>query len=210
MISLYTTPINKSGNHNMNNKVGYARVSTVSQNLDSQIDMLKQAGCTKIFTDKVSGSTSVRDGWDELINYIRPKDQIVVTELSRMTRSLSHLLEIVKMLEEKQMDIISLRENIDNSTAIGRAFLHIMGSIHQMEKELRAERAAAGRVSARARGRVGGRPKTDPEKLEQARILYNNTEKRANEICKSVGVGRRTFFSYLAKYKNEENNKLKA
>jgi DNA invertase Pin-like site-specific DNA recombinase len=81
----------------------------------------------------------------------------------------------------------------------------IMGSIHQMEKELKAERAAAGRVSAKARGRVGGKPPTNPEKLEQARILYGNTDKTAAEICKSVGIGRRTFFGYLAKTKSAEN-----
>jgi DNA invertase Pin-like site-specific DNA recombinase len=182
-------------------KVGYARVSTISQNLDSQLDMLKKAGCDRIFTDKISGTSSERTGWTELLNYVRKGDKIVVTELSRMTRSLNHLLDTVRTLESKGVELISIRENIDNSTAIGRAFLHIMGSIHQMEKELKAERAAAGKISAKARGRVGGRPATDPEKLEQARILYSNSEKTANEVCKSVGIGRRTFFSYLAKIK---------
>ncbi|MDA0967552.1 MAG: recombinase family protein [Proteobacteria bacterium] len=190
----------KTPNSQNRHKIGYARVSSISQNLDSQIDMLEKAGCTKIFTDIISGTSSEKSGWNELMNYLRPKDVLVVTELSRMTRSLSQLLETVKELEAKEVEICSLRENIDNSTAIGRAFLHIMGSIHQMEKELKAERAAAGRKSAKARGRMGGRPPTDPEKLEQARILYNNTDKTAAEICKSVGIGRRTFFAYLAKY----------
>ena len=185
----------------IHSKIGYARVSTTSQNLDSQLDILKNAGCSKIFTDKISGTSSERKGWNELLNYVRPKDKIVVTELSRMTRSLNHLLETVKVLEKKGVELISIKENIDNSTAIGRAFLHIMGSIHQMEKELKAERAAAGRISAKARGRVGGRPPTDPEKLEQARILYINSEKTAIEVCSSVGVGRRTFFKYIAKLK---------
>ena len=187
-----------SDSHNRD-KVGYARVSSISQNLDSQTDMLEKAGCTRIFTDKITGTSSDKSGWNELMNYVRPTDIIVVTELSRMTRSLSQLLDTVKELEAKEVEICSLRENIDNSTAIGRAFLHIMGSIHQMEKELKAERAAAGRKSAKARGRRGGRPATDPDKLEQARILYNNTDKTAAEICKSIGIGRRTFFSYLAR-----------
>jgi hypothetical protein len=83
----------------------------------------------------------------------------------------------------------------------GRCFLSMMGAIHQMERELRAERAAAGRTSAKARGKTGGRPRTDAAKLENARILYENSGKTAAEVCAVVGVGRRTFFSYLAEFK---------
>jgi DNA invertase Pin-like site-specific DNA recombinase len=82
-----------------------------------------------------------------------------------------------------------LRENIDTTTATGRCFLSMMGAIHQMERELRAERAAAGRSSAKARGKTGGRPKTDPEKLENTRILYKNSDKTAAEVCEIAGVG---------------------
>ena len=198
----YNTMTNENNKKDKNySKVGYARVSTISQNLDSQLDLLKKSGCNRIFTDKISGTSSERTGWSELLNYVRPGDKIVVTELSRMTRSLTNLLETVKTLEDKKVELISIRENIDNSSALGRAFLHIMGSIHQMEKELKAERAAAGRVSAKARGRVGGRPPTSPEKLEQARILYYNSEKTAADVCNPIGIGRRTFFKYIAKIK---------
>ena len=79
-----------------------------------------------------------------------------------------------------------------------------MGAIAQMERELKAERAAAGREAAKARGRTGGRPRTDPDKLEQARILYQNSKKTASEICRTLGIGRRTFFSYLATLKNQD------
>jgi len=78
-----------------------------------------------------------------------------------------------------------------------------MGAIHQMERELRAERAAAGRSSAKARGRTGGRPKTDPAKLENARILYENSDKTAAEVCEIAGVGRRTFFAHIAAKRKE-------
>src|SRR5450759_3506675 len=115
-----------------------------------------------------------------------------------MTRSLMHLLETAQALDRKQVNLVSLRENIDTSTATGRCFLSMMGAIHQMERELRAERAAAGRASAKARGRTGGRPRTDAAKLENARILYENSEKTAAQVCAIAGVGRRTFFTYLA------------
>ena len=77
-------------------KIGYARVSTPGQNLDSQLDALKHAGCSKVFTDQVSGTTERRPGWDQLLAYARPGDTVVVAELSRMTRSLMHLLQVVK------------------------------------------------------------------------------------------------------------------
>ncbi len=124
-------------------RVGYARVSSVGQNLDSQIDALKAAGCKKIFTDKMTGSRMDRPGWDQLMEYVRPGDVLVVAELSRMTRSLMHLLETAQALDRK-VNLVSLRENIDTNTATGRCFLSMMGAIHQMERELRAERAAAG------------------------------------------------------------------
>lgn len=179
-------------------RIGYARVSSLGQNLDSQMDALRQAGCLKIFTDKLTGSRMERPGWAELLEYIRPGDILVVTELSRMTRSLLHLLETAKILEQRQINLLSLRESIDTTTATGRCFLSMMGAIHQMERELRAERANAGRVSAKARGRTGGRPRTDVTKLENARILYQNSDKTAAEVCRVAGVGRRVFFAYLA------------
>lgn len=185
-------------------RLGYARVSSREQNLDSQMDMLTKAGCDKIFEDKASGARESRPGWDKLSEYLRPGDTIVVAELSRMTRSLMHLLSLVKDLEQKNIQIVSLREHIDTSTATGRAFMSIMGAINQMERELKAERAAAGRSAARARGKTGGRPRTDPKLLDKAKILYDDSDYTAAEVCKTFGIGRRTFFKYL-----EEMNQAK-
>jgi DNA invertase Pin-like site-specific DNA recombinase len=182
-------------------KIGYARVSTPGQKLDAQLDALIQAGCLKTFTDHLSGTTTLRPGWEQLIAYVRPGDTIVITELSRMSRSLAHLLEVVRLFEAQGVELVSLREHIDTSTATGRCFLAIMGAIAQMERELKAERTAAGRAAAKARGRTGGRPRTDPDKLEQARILYLHSDKTAADVCRSVGIGRRTLFSYLAQVK---------
>lgn len=181
----------------MNAKIGYARVSTRDQNLDGQLDMLHAAGCEKIFEDKASGVNENRPGWDRLIEFIRPGDTLVVTEISRMTRSVPHLFTLVKVFEERNINLASLRENIDTTTATGRAFLGMMGVVNQMERELRAERASAGRAAARARGRSGGRPRTDQELLEKARILYESGGRSASDVCKTLGIGRRTFFRYL-------------
>jgi DNA invertase Pin-like site-specific DNA recombinase len=185
-------------------KVGYARVSASDQKLDSQFDALKQTGCHKVFSDRVSGIKVNRPGWEQLMAYVRPGDTVIVTELSRMSRSLMHLLEVVKAFEDQSIELVSLRENIDTSTATGRGFLAMMGVISQIERELKAERTAAGRAAAKARGRTGGRPRTDPDKLEEARILYLNSNRTAAQVCKTVGIGRRTLFSYLAQVKNRQ------
>jgi DNA invertase Pin-like site-specific DNA recombinase len=179
--------------------IGYARVSSSSQNLDAQIDNLKDVGCVKIFTDTISGTKMHRKGWEELMTYIRSGDLLVVTELSRMSRSLSHLLEIVEDLNVRQVGLKSLRENIDTSSATGRAFISIMGAVSQMELEIKSERAEAGRAAAKARGKSGGRPSIDRDKLEQARILYQNSDKSAREVCSIFGFSRRTLFEYLRK-----------
>jgi DNA invertase Pin-like site-specific DNA recombinase len=186
------------------NRIGYARVSTIGQNLDSQLDALNRAECSRIFTDKASGTKENRPEWTKLMDFIRPGDMIVVTELSRMTRSLMHLLQLLQDFEEKGINLVSLREKIDTSTATGRAFVSIIGAINQMERELKAERAAAGRAAAKARGKTGGRPKTNPAKLEQARILYENSDHSAAAVSKIFGFSRRTFFNYLSATKAKQ------
>jgi DNA invertase Pin-like site-specific DNA recombinase len=158
----------------------------------------------------MTGSRMDRPGWDQLMEYVRPGDILVVAELSRMTRSLMHLLETAQALDRKEVNLVSLRENIDTNSATGRCFLSMMGAIHQMERELRAERAAAGRASAKARGKTGGRPRTDVVKLRDAKVLYDNSGKTAGEVCKVVGVGRRIFFAYLAQQRDQVSAVLTA
>lgn len=109
------------------------------------------------------------------------------------------LLQLSQEFEIKGISIASLRKNIDTSTATSRAFFSNIGAI-----KLKAERTAAGRASAKARGKAGGRPRTDPAKLEQARVLCENTDATAEEIYKYSGVGRRTFFEYLKRRRSEE------
>ena len=185
--------------------IGYARISSPSQNLDAQIDNLKEAGCVRVFTDTISGTKTQRKGWDEMMAYIRNGDVLVITELSRMSRSLSHLLEILEDLKIRQIDLKSLRENIDTSSATGRAFLSIMGAVSQMELEIKSERAEAGRAAAKARGKSGGRPAIDPDKIEQARILYQNSDKSAREVCSLFGFSRRTLFEHLRKIQQNKD-----
>ena len=114
----------------------------------------------------------------------------------------------VEYAEQRTIAFISLREHIDTATATGRCFLAMMGAMAQMERELQAERTAAGRAAAKARGRTGGRPRTDPDKLEQARVLYLHSERTAADVCRTVGIGRRTLFSYLAQVRQRTPGSL--
>ena len=93
-------------------KIGYARVSTLGQKLDAQLDILDQVGCDKTFTDHGSGTTALRPGWEQFLIYVRPGDSVVITELSRMSRSLAHLLEVVRTFEQQEIALVSLREHI--------------------------------------------------------------------------------------------------
>merc|ERR1712196_418105 len=133
--------------------------------------------------------------------YIRERDLLVVTELNRMSRSLLYLLEIMEEFKKKEINLRSLRENIDTISPTGRAFISIMGAISQMELEIGAERARDGRIAAKAQGKSGGRPRIDPKKLEEAKILYQNSNKSSTEICRMFGFSKRTFFAYIKKQK---------
>jgi DNA invertase Pin-like site-specific DNA recombinase len=185
-------------------RIGYACVRTPNQNLEAQFDALTQAGCGKLFFDCKRGRKTERPGWDQLMAYARSGDTVVVTDLSRMAHSVTHLLDIVKTLDVQGIELVSLREHLDTTTETGRCFRAMVGVLVQTEGELRVERTAPGRAAAKARGRTGGRPRTDPAKLEQARLLYLQSDQTAAEVCQAVGIGRRTLFSYLAQVKAQE------
>ena len=117
-------------------KIGYARVSTRSQNDDSQIDELTGYGCDKIFTDKVSGKLAARPELDKALAYLREGDVLVITRLSRAMRSLKHLLALADDLRERGIDLVVLRQHIDTTTPTGRLVFHVLGAIDEFQREL--------------------------------------------------------------------------
>jgi DNA invertase Pin-like site-specific DNA recombinase len=188
-------------------QIGYARVSTIEQNVQPQIDQLKQAGCERIFRDKVSGAKTERPGLQEAIDFLREGDTLVVWRLDRLGRSLKHLLQTVSELEERGIGFCSLQESIDTTTSGGRLIFHIFGALAEFERNLIRERTMAGLRAARARGRVGGRPrKLDAKKTELAYRLYDEKKYAVKEICQMLGVSKPTLYAYLARRK-EVNEK---
>jgi DNA invertase Pin-like site-specific DNA recombinase len=179
-------------------KIGYARVSTLEQNLDLQIDALKTAGCKKIFTDKISGKNKCRPALDEALAYARTGDVIVTWKLDRLGRSLKHLIEVVTDLEERSVGFTSIQENLDTTSAGGKLIFHIFGAFAEFESDIIRERTKAGLEAARARGRKGGRKKLLTEAQEkQLRVMAKDKSISVKEVCQTFGIARATYYKYL-------------
>ena len=182
-------------------KFGYARVSTKDQNLDLQIDHLKQEGCKKIFSEAVSGAKAHRTELDKLLEQVREGDVIVIWKLDRLGRSLKHLISLVSELLDRGVGIKSLRDPIDTTNSQGRLVFNIFASLAEFERDLITERTQAGLKAARARGRTGGRPKglTDAaqKKAVAAESLYKEGKLSVNEISKNLGISKATLYNYL-------------
>ena len=179
-------------------QIGYARVSTEDQNLDLQNDALKQAGCDKIIEEKASGAKTDRTGLVEALSYLRKGDTLVVWKLDRLGRSLQHLIQVVNQLREKGIYFRSIQESLDTSSSGGKLIFHIFGALAEFERDVIRDRTMAGLASARARGRVGGRPKimTD-KKVRLAKTLLADHTNTIDDVCETLGVSRATLYRYL-------------
>lgn len=188
--------------------IGYARVSTLDQNLELQKDALEKAGCEQVFEDHVSGSTTERPGWAQAQAVLRKGDTLVVWRLDRLGRSLKHLIDTVNELHARGIGFKSLNENIDTTTPGGRLVFHIFGALAEFERELIRERTQAGLAAARARGRKGGRPrKLAMRQVETAKTLLGDGKLSATEVAKTLGVSRATLYRYLVEEKRNEEAK---
>jgi DNA invertase Pin-like site-specific DNA recombinase len=180
-------------------KVGYTRVSKQEQNEALQRDALKEVGCEKYFGDKMTGSKFERKGLEELLAFVRPGDTVVVWKLDRLGRSLKDLIETLNLFKDQRVDFISLTEKIDTTTPGGKLIFHVMGALAEFERDLIRERTNAGLAAARARGRVGGRPKklTTNGKVALARQLFADPNQSISEICSTLEISRSTLYRYV-------------
>jgi DNA invertase Pin-like site-specific DNA recombinase len=189
--------------------IGYARVSTNEQTLDLQKDALEQIGCAKIFTDVVSGSKAERKGLQEALAYVRGGDTLVVWRLDRLGRSLKHLIETITRLNDRQIGFKSVTEQIDSTTSGGKLVFHIFGALAEFERDIIKDRTRAGLHAARARGRLGGRPKAktldSPKKIALAQSLYENEDNTISEICRTLHVSRATLYRYIKPKATQKN-----
>lgn len=183
-------------------RVGYARVSTNEQNLDMQLDALKQAGCERIFQDIASGAKSKRTGLDEALSFVREGDTLVVWKLDRLGRSLKHLIDLINNLQEKGIYFKALQGEIDTTSINGKLVFHIFAALAEFERELIKERTQAGLAAARARGRKGGRPsKLSTAQMKQLKALYESKNTNIDEICSTFSITKPTLYRYIEKAK---------
>jgi len=179
-------------------KIGYARVSTNTQDEALQLDALQQAQADRVFIDRASGSVQDRPGLTSALQCARSGDSLVVWRLDRLGRSLRHLLEVVSELERRGVAFQSLTEVIDTSTPGGKLVFHLFGALAEFERELIRERTMAGLAAARARGRVGGRPTVwTQDKLRTAQSMRDNGDYDVTAIAKVLGVSRASVYRAL-------------
>lgn len=184
-------------------RFGYARVSTQDQSLDLQIDALQQASCDKIFTEKISGARNDRPELEKLLEQLRNGDTLIVYKLDRLGRSTFKLLELTADLEKNGVEFVALCDNIDTSTAIGRAMFRMLAVLAEMEREIIVERTQAGIKAARARGRLGGRPRVPLKDIERAIKLYDSREYSVPEIVELTGISKASIYRYLKKLQKQ-------
>ncbi len=180
-------------------RIGYVRVSTVTQTLDQQQDALDKVGVTKTFSDTISGARDDRPGLAEMLAYVRPGDTVVVWKLDRLGRNLQHILATVKALTGRGVTLVSTSDGIDSSTAAGRMMIGVLGSLAEYEVELIKERTALKRAASRANGTKFGRPQKvdDPEHIATAKRMKADGH-TGKAIAKYLVVSRATLYRYLA------------
>ena len=176
-------------------KIGYARTSTLDQNLDLQLDALQNCGCEKIYQEQVSSIRDKRPQLENCLQSLRAGDVLYIWRLDRLGRSLKDLINIVNQLQDIGCELVSVKESIDTSTTAGKLTFHLFASLAEFERELIRERTQAGLLSARARGRMGGRPEKLKESEKQMiRQLMSDRQNSATNIAKQFGVSRATVY----------------
>ena len=184
---------------------GYARISTKDQCFNLQIDALKKSGCETIFREIAKGARQDRPELNKLLEIIKEGDSITIWKLDRLGRSLHHLIKIVNELNNKNIGLISLNDPINTTTAQGRLMFNLFASLAEFERDVIYERTIAGLKSARARGRMGGRPEGISDDAKQkacaAEALYKQNELTSDQIAKQLKISKPTLYKYL-KYRN--------
>lgn len=178
--------------------VGYARVSTDEQNPDRQHHALRQAGCTRIYTDRLSGRDTDRPELAACLDWLREGDQLVVTEFSRLSRSVRDLTGIVDDLHARGIQFRSLAEQIDTSSATGELVFHVIGSINQFIRRLIVEGTNEGLAAARREGKQLGRPpKLDAAGIERARAKLAEAGATVENVARTLGVSKLTLYRHV-------------
>jgi DNA invertase Pin-like site-specific DNA recombinase len=178
--------------------LGYARVSTVDQNLALQRHALTEAGCAKVFIEQMSGAVTDRPALHDVLEFARSGDTVIVWKLDRLARSMKQLIETIETLRVRGIGFRSLTEALDTMTAQGRLVFHMFGALAEFERSLIRERTQAGLAAARRAGRTGGRPpKLSDDDIEAAKAMLANPDIGVTQIAHRLGVSPATLYRYI-------------
>lgn len=177
--------------------IGYARKSTVDQDMQLQRDALTVAGAARIFEDTASGVKVDRPGLGEALKFARPGDTLAVWKLDRLGRSLRQLIDILNDLHDREIGFVSLTEGFDTRTPMGKLIFHVMGALAEYERQLILERAEAGLAVARANGRYGGRRRRLSTSQIRQVLRMRDEDVPVAEIAKVLECGRATVYRVL-------------
>lgn len=183
--------------------IAYVRVSTIEQNEDRQIEALKKHNIDKWFTEKVSAKDTKRPKLNEMLDYIREGDKVYIHDFSRLARSTKDLLDIVELLKDKKVDLISNKENIDTTTATGKLMITMIGAICEFERANLLERQKEGIALAVEKGKYKGRKKIDkPKNWDEVYNKYKSREITGTQAMEELGLKRNTFYKLVEEAKN--------
>lgn len=178
--------------------IGYARVSTLEQNPALQLDALQGAGCEKVFVEKASGAQRDRPELKAALEYMRAGDTLVVWKLDRLARSIRQLIDSIDALETRGIGFRSLTEVIDTTTPGGKLVFHIFGALAEFERSIIRERTKAGLASARARGKLGGRPRAwNDADVTAAKALLRDPNITVEQAARRLGVAPSTLYRHI-------------
>ncbi|NMA73260.1 MAG: recombinase family protein [Bacteroidales bacterium] len=188
-------------------KIGYVRVSTIEQNETRQIEALKKWGIEKYFVEKASAKDMSRSQLQDMLEFSREGDIIYIHDLSRLARNVADLLAIIKELEEKNITLVSNKENIDTSTATGRLMVTMIGAIYEFERAILRERQLEGIAIAKAAGKYTGRKRIPkPDNWEEVIKQYNSRQITAKRAQQLLGLKKNTFYKFLKEERKRRTN----
>lgn len=184
--------------------VGYVRVSTIEQNEDRQLVTMEKYNVEKVFSEKVSAKDTNREELNKMLDFVREGDTVVIHDFSRLARSTKDLLEIVELLEDKKVTLISSKENIDSSTPTGKLMLTMIGAINEFERANLLERQREGIAIAKEKGLYKGRKEIKIDNFEEYYNRYKNREFNKTQLAKELGVSRPTLDKLIKDYEGDK------
>lgn len=184
--------------------VGYVRVSTIEQNEDRQLVTMEKYNVEKVFSEKVSAKDTNRVELNNMLDFIREGDTVVIHDFSRLARSTKDLLEIVELLEDKKVTLISSKENIDSSTPTGKLMLTMIGAINEFERANLLERQREGIAIAKEKGLYKGRKEIKIDNFEEYYNRYKNREFNKTQLAKELNVSRPTLDKLIKDYEGDK------